>query len=61
MEPVKNTYLFDSRMAMQAPNREWQNDTWVQKYMADKFLFPYIRDIFKGKIIFFSASNPKTL
>ena len=50
MEPVKNTSLFDSRMAMQAPDREWQNDTWVQRYMADKFLFPYIRDIFKGTI-----------
>lgn len=49
MEPVKNSFLFDTTLGMQAPNREWQNDTWVQKNKADKFLFPYIRDIFKGK------------
>ena len=29
----------------------WQNNTWVMDRRADKFLFPYVRDIYRGKIL----------
>ena len=27
----------------------WTNDTWLKMKEIDKFLFPYVMDIFKGK------------
>ena len=52
IEPMENMDIFDVSLGIKSPPiyRQWQNNTWVIDRKADKFLFPYVMDIYRGDI-----------
>ena len=51
-----NTDLIDLQNAniydISTQDDDWNNDTWIKYYGADKYLLPYARDKLKGKKYF---------
>ena len=61
IEPIANKDILDISIRSDDSTyrkvRYWHNNTWVIEKQADKYLFPYVRDIYRGIYLLSSKEN----